>query len=52
MGAIAYLQKVIKGANPSEDTSLKIIFYIGWFLLAISLIIWTIKLFKNFFIKR
>lgn len=53
MGALAYFQLHQSEDNtPQEKITLKAIFILGWVLLGLSIIVWTIKIIKNFFIKR
>lgn len=53
MGALAYFQLHQSEDNtPQEKITLKAIFILGWVLLGLSIIVWTVKIIKNFFIKR
>ena len=52
MGVLGYFQYMLTRDYSSQQATLRPIFIVGWVLLGISLIIWIVKIFRNFLITK
>ena len=52
MGLLAYFQLTSNPQSHEEEISLKAIFIVGWVFLSVSLIIWIVKIFRNFLLRK
>lgn len=52
MGALAFFQATFVPDNSDQQTTLMATYIVGWIILSIALIIWIVKLLKNFFLRR
>lgn len=51
MGVLAYFHFTTKPNTEADKKTLLILYSLGWAILGVAFIVWTIKLFKNFLLR-